>query len=388
MAGNGNIPEPHGGKLINRVMSDQEKSKILDHINEFDKIQIDSEMWKVVKNISFGIFSPIEGFMIENEATSVLDNMRLENDIPWPIPIILDITKKQSEKIKIGDSVILTSDSGQPISLLRVDDIYEYNKKLFAEKIYGTLDRSHPGVDKIFKQGDSLIGGDIFLINELPAVFPELDLKPSETRKIFKERNWEKIVAFQTRNPPHKGHEYVQKTALTLADGLFINPVIGKKKKGDFIDEVIIRSYQELIKEYYPEHRVLLSTFETEMHYAGPKEAIFHAIARKNFGCNFIIIGRDHAGVGDFYGPYDAHKIFDHFPDLGIEPIFFRSYSLCRVCEGIVSDKICPHLPECHTNFSGTNIRNLLCAGKKPPKEVMRPEVVKVILEYQNPFCE
>ena len=236
MAGNGNIPEPHGGKLINRVMSDQEKSKILDHINEFDKIQIDSEMWKVVKNISFGIFSPIEGFMIENEATSVLDNMRLENDIPWPIPIILDITKKQSEKIKIGDSVILTSDSGQPISLLRVDDIYEYNKKLFAEKIYGTLDRSHPGVDKIFKQGDSLIGGDIFLINELPAVFPELDLKPSETRKIFKERNWEKIVAFQTRNPPHKGHEYVQKTALTLADGLFINPVMGKKKKGDFLN--------------------------------------------------------------------------------------------------------------------------------------------------------
>ncbi len=388
MALNGNISEPHGGKLINRVMSDKEKTKILDQINEFNKIQIDSEMWKVVKNISFGIFSPIEGFMIESEATSVLDNMRLENDIPWTIPIILDITKKQSEKIKIGDCVILTSDSGQPISLLRVNDIYGYNKKLFAEKIYGTLDRSHPGVDKIFKQGDSLIGGDIFLINELPAIFPELDLKPNETRKIFKERNWGKIVAFQTRNPPHKGHEYVQKTALTLADGLFINPVIGKKKKGDFIDEVIIRSYQELIKEYYPEHRVLLSTFETEMHYAGPKEAIFHAIARKNFGCNFIIIGRDHAGVGNFYGPYDAHKIFDHFPDLGIEPIFFRSYSLCRVCEGIVSDKICPHLPECHTNFSGTNIRNLLCAGKTPPKEVMRPEVAKVILEYKNPFCE
>ena len=388
MTVNGNIPEPHGGKLINRVMSDKEKTKILDQVNEFDKIQIDTEMWKVVKNISFGIFSPIEGFMIESEATSVLKNMRLENDIPWPFPIILDINKKQSAKIKIGDSVILTSDSGQPISLLRVNDIYGYNKKLFAEKIFGTLDRSHPGVDKIFKQGDSLIGGDIFLINELPAIFPELDLKPIETRKIFKERNWEKIVAFQTRNPPHKGHEYVQKTALTLADGLFINPVIGKKKKGDFLDEVIIRSYQELIKEYYPEHRVLLSTFETEMHYAGPKEAIFHAIARKNFGCNFIIIGRDHAGVGDFYGPYDAHKIFDHFPDLGIEPIFFRSFSLCRVCEGIVSDKICPHLPECHTNFSGTNIRNLLCAGKKPPKEVMRPEVTKVILEYKNPFCE
>ncbi len=388
MAINGKISDPHGGKLINKVMSEREKNKILDQIFEFDKIIIDSETWKVVKNICFGVFSPLEGFMIENEIESVLNNMRLENDIPWPFPIILDISDEQAKKIRIGDSVILTTESGYAISLLRVNDIYQYDKEDLAKNVYGTLDRSHPGVDKVLNQQDILIGGDLFLINELPAVFPELDLKPIETRKIFNERNWKKVVAFQTRNPPHKGHEYVQKTALTLADGLFINPVIGKKKKGDFLDEVIIRAYQELIKEYYPEHRVLLSTFETEMRYAGPKEAIFHAIARKNFGCNFIIIGRDHAGVGDFYGPYDAHKIFEEFPDLGIEPIFFRSYSLCKVCEGIVSDKICPHLPECHTNFSGTDIRKLLCAGKKPPKEVMRPEVSKIILEYENPFWD
>jgi len=369
-------------------MSEREKNKILDQIFEFDKIIINSETWKVVKNICFGVFSPLEGFMIENEMESVLNNMRLENDIPWPFPITLDSSDEQAEKIRIGDSVILTTESGYAISLLRVNDIYQYDKKDFAEKVYGTLDRSHPGVDKVLNQQNMLIGGDLFLINELPAVFPELDLKPTETRRIFNERNWKKVVAFQTRNPPHKGHEYIQKTALTLADGLFINPVIGKKKQGDFLDEVIIRAYQELIKEYYPVHRVLLSTFETEMRYAGPKEAIFHAIARKNFGCNFIIIGRDHAGVGDFYGPYDAHKIFDEFPNLGIEPIFFRSFSLCKVCEGIVSDKICPHLPDCHTNFSGTNIRNLLCEGKEPPKEVMRPEVSKIILEYKNPFCE
>ncbi|HDZ17202.1 MAG TPA: sulfate adenylyltransferase [archaeon] len=388
MAINGKKIEPHGGKLINRVMSSSEKNKILDQIEEFKKIQISHESWKVVKNISFGVFSPLKGFMIENESLSVLDNMRLENDIPWPFPIVLDITHTDARTIRVGDSVILTSESGQPISLLRVNDIYEYDKKSFAEKVFGTLDRSHPGVDKIFKQEDFLIGGDIFLIDELPATFPELDLKPSETRKIFKERNWNKIVAFQTRNPPHKGHEYVQKTALTLADGLFINPVIGTKKTGDFLDEVIIRSYQALIEEYYPKHRVLLGTFETEMRYAGPKEAIFHAIARKNFGCNFIIIGRDHAGVRNFYAPYDAHKIFDDFPDLGIEPIFFRSFMLCRVCEDIVNDKICPHLPDCHTNFSGSNIRKMLCAGQEPPKEVMRPEVAKVIFEYQDPFCK
>ena len=369
-------------------MSVREKNKILDQILEFDKIIIDSETWKMVKNICFGVFSPLEGFMIENEMDSVLNNMRLENDIPWPFPITLDINNEKAEKIRIGDSILLTTESGYAIAILRVNDIYHYDKKNLAKKVYGTLDRSHPGVNKTLNQQDTLIGGDLFLINELPAIFPDLDLKPSETRKIFNERNWKKIVAFQTRNPPHKGHEYVQKTALTLADGLFINPVIGKKKQGDFLDDVIIRAYQALIKEYYPQHRVLLSTFETEMRYAGPKEAIFHAIARKNFGCNFIIIGRDHAGVGDFYGPFDAHKIFDEFPDLGIEPIFFRSFSLCKVCEDIVSDKICPHLPDCHTNFSGTNIRKLLCAGKEPPKEVMRPEVSKVILEYKNPFCE
>jgi sulfate adenylyltransferase len=385
---NDKISDPHGGKLINKVMSEKERNKVIDQIFEFDKIIINSETWKVVKNVCFGVFSPLEGFMIENELESVLNNMRLENDIPWPFPITLDISNEKAEKIRIGDSVILTTESHQAISLMRINDIYHYDKKNLAEKVFGTLDRNHPGVDKVMSRQDTLIGGDLFLINELPAVFPELDLKPIETRRIFNERNWKKVVAFQTRNPPHKGHEYVQKTALTLADGLFINPVIGKKKKGDFLDEVIIRAYQELIKEYYPEHRVLLSTFETEMRYAGPKEAIFHAIARKNFGCNFIIIGRDHAGVGDFYDPYDAHKIFDEFPDLGIEPIFFRSFSLCKVCEDIVSDKICPHLPECHTNFSGSDIRDQLCAGKEPPKEVMRPEVSKVILEYENPFCE
>ncbi|MFX1522641.1 MAG: sulfate adenylyltransferase, partial [Promethearchaeota archaeon] len=251
---------------------------------------------------------------------------------------------------------------------------------------YNTLDQKHPGVDAVFNMKEKLVGGEIFLINEPAPTFPQLDLKPIETRVLFKEKKWEKVVAFQTRNPPHLGHEYVQKAGLTYCDGLFINPVIGKKKVGDFLDEIIIKSYQVLINEYYPKDRVILSTFETEMRYAGPKEAIFHAIARKNFGCDHIIIGRDHAGVGDYYGPYDAHEIFEQFPGIGIEPIKFRSFSKCSKCNSIVNDKICPHPPEMQNYFAGREIRESLMKGIPPGTDVMRSEVSDVILQYKNPF--
>jgi sulfate adenylyltransferase len=378
---------PHGGTLINKVLPNTEKQRIIEQVDEFEKIQVDSETLKVIKNIAFGVLSPLEGFMNENDTLHVLDHMYLENNIPWPIPIVLDISEEKANKIRPDDSVIITDIFNNPIALLNVEAIYDYDKKYFADKIYGTLDRNHPGVEKLYNQQNLLISGEIFLINEIPAEFPELDLKPLETRVLFKEKKWDRVVAFQTRNPPHLGHEYVQKAGLTYVDGLFINPVIGKKKKGDFLDEIIIESYKVLIDEYYPKNRVVLSTFETEMRYAGPKEAIFHAIARKNFGCDHIIIGRDHAGVGNFYGPYDAHKIFEQFPDLGIEPIFFRSFSRCKKCDAVVNDKICPHPPEDHIFFSGTQIRDILVSGKEPTPDIMRPEVARLILKYQNPFC-
>jgi sulfate adenylyltransferase len=379
---------PHGGCLINQRLSEKERLGIIEQKNEFERIQIDFEMWKVIKNISNGVFSPLKGFMNENDALSVLNTMFLESGVAWPFPIVFDISKNELNKIKQHDDIVLTDPSDVPLALLKITDIYKYNKNEYAEKIYGTLDHNHPGVYNFLNQKEFLIGGDIALINELPAVFPELDLKPEETRQVFKERGWKKIVAFQTRNPPHLGHEYVQKAGLTQVDGLFINPVIGKKKAGDFLDCVIIKSYQALIDGYYPKERILLSTFETEMRYAGPKEAIFHAIARKNFGCNYIIIGRDHAGVGNFYGPYDAHKIFENFPDLGIIPILFKSFSRCNKCNAVVCDKICPHPEKFHTIFSGTNIRNILNSGKEPTEDMMRPEVAKVILDYENPFLQ
>jgi len=378
--------KPHGGTLINKELPKIEKERILEEAYEFKNVVVRSETLKVVKNISFGVFSPLEGFMNENDYHYVLDTMYLENDIAWPFPITLDVSEEEIKGIKANDKIILTNESAKPIALMNIETIYNYDRKEYAEKIFGTLDHNHPGVKSVFNYKDKLIGGEIFLINEPKPIFPDLDLKPIETRILFKEKGWDGVVAFQTRNPPHLGHEYVQKAGLTYVDGLFINPVIGKKKIGDFLDEVIIEAYKALIKEYYPKNRVVLSTFETEMRYAGPKEAIFHAIARKNYGCDYIIIGRDHAGVGDYYGPYEAHFIFDNFPDLGIEPIKFRSFSKCSKCDAIVNDKICPHPPEMQNYFAGKEIRAALKNGNPPSAEVMRPEVANIILKYENPF--
>ncbi len=378
--------QPHGGTLINKELPKFEKERILNQLNDFEKIQVNPQTIKVIKSIVFGVFSPLEGFMNENNYRYVLEHMYLENNVAWPFPIVLDVDENKAKLISNDDRVLLIDSANTPIALMDVEDKYTYNKKEFAEKVYGTMDENHPGVNNVFNMKDILLGGEIFLINEPKSIYPELDLKPIETRVLFKEKKWDRVVAFQTRNPPHLGHEYVQKAGLTYVDGLFINPVIGKKKIGDFLDEVIIRAYQILIKEYYPKDRVVLSTFETEMRYAGPKEAIFHAIARKNFGCDHIIIGRDHAGVGDYYGPYDAHKIFDLFPDLGIEPIKFRSFSKCSKCDSIVNDKICPHPPEMQNFFAGREIRAALQSGKAPSSDVMRPEVASVILQYKNPF--
>ncbi|MHA1491061.1 MAG: sulfate adenylyltransferase [Promethearchaeota archaeon] len=377
--------QPHGGTLINKELPKIEKERILEGLGEFEKIQVNPQTLKVIKNICFGVFSPLEGFMSENDYKAVLEHMYLENNIAWPFPIVLDASESEIN-FSNDDNILLIDSAETPIALMNINDIYDYDKKEYAEKVYGTLDRNHPGVDAVFNLKEKLLGGEIYLINAPKAIFPNLDLKPIETRVLFKAKKWERVVAFQTRNPPHLGHEYVQKAGLTYVDGLFINPVIGKKKQGDFLDKVIIEAYQELIKLYYPKDRVVLSTFETEMRYAGPKEAIFHAITRKNFGCDHIIIGRDHAGVGDYYGPYDAHVIFENFPDLGIEPIFFRSFSKCNKCGSVVSDKICPHPPEDHTFFSGTKTREILNSGKIPPPDIMRPEVAKIILKYSNPF--
>ena len=381
--------EPHGGKLIERVFGDKTRHMILEQSDEFINLPVSRETATDLKNIAFGVYSPLEGFLTNNDFMSVLDHSRLSDDTPWTIPILLDVDKTFAEKIKIGDEIILCTDgeASSCIAKLTIEDIYTFDKKLYAGRVFGTDDMKHPGVSKVFNREDVLLGGKVDLLDEMKGPLANYNLKPKETRVLFKKKGWNTVAAFQTRNPPHLGHEYVQKTALNVADGLLINPVIGKKKAGDFKDEIIIAAYEALIKSYYVQDSCVLSTFETEMHYAGPKEAIHHAIARKNLGCTHFIVGRDHAGVGSYYGPFDAHYIFDEFPDLNITPIKFRSFYKCRKCQSVVSDKVCPHGPEFQVIFKGRIVRSLLAEGKRPENE-MRPEVADEIIKHGDLFVK
>ena len=319
---------------------------------------------------------------------SVLHEMRLPDDLPWTIPIILDAGREEAAGFKEGGEVLLAGHGGRPVAILHLEEKYEYDKEELAEKVFLTADRAHPGVAKAAARKDVLLAGPVDLIEISPTPFDRYKLSPKETRILFKEKGWKTVVAFQTRNTPHIGHEYLQKTALTFTDGIFVNPVIGRKKKGDFKDEVILASYEELIRNYYLKERAVMAILQMEMRYAGPREAIFHAVVRKNFGCTHIIIGRDHAGVGRYYQPYAAQDIFEEFPDLGIAPLFFRSFYHCRKCGSAVNEKTCPHPPSDQIQFSGTKIRDMLVSGEVPPPELMRPEVAEVIMRFKDPFVE
>jgi len=375
---------PHGGKLVERVdFSDRKR----DEAREMLKIHVSIDEARDLGNIGHGVFSPLEGYMLREDFENVLADGRLSNDLPWTIPIVKDVSREEIEKILESEEIALFY-KDTPMAILHVEEMYPYNKKEYAEKVFRTTSIEHPGVANIMKKEDYLVGGKITLLNDPPTKFPRYKLWPKETRILFKEMGWRSVVGFQTRNAPHIGHEYVQKTALTFVDGLFINPLIGKKKKGDFKDEVIIKAYETLFEHYYPKNSATLGILETEMRYAGPREAIFHAIMRKNFGCTHFIVGRDHAGVGNFYGPYEAQEIFYDYPDLGITPLFFRSFFYCKKCGGVVNEKICPHGPEHHITFSGTRIREMLLRGEKPSELMMRPEVAEIILQFDNPFVE
>jgi sulfate adenylyltransferase len=374
------MSRPHGNKLINRYIT-----KIPKDIEEIPKYEINNDLSEDILNIANGVFSPLKGFLCYNDLENVVKEKRLESDTPWTIPILLDSDKKDLSE---GDTVLLVDKENGVRALLDIEEIYTYDKKTLSQEIFRTQDEKHPGVANIYKMRQNFIGGKISLIDYKSREFDDYNLSPKETRFLFKEKGWKDIVAFQTRNPPHMGHEYVQKTALTFVDGIFINPIIGKKKTGDFRDEVILKSYEALMKNYYLKERAVMSILRTSMKYAGPREAIHHAIMRKNYGCTHFIVGRDHAGVANYYGPYDAHDIFSEFPDLGIIPIFFRSFSKCSKCGSVVNDKICPHDQEYHINFSGKKIREILRNGQIPSEDMMRKEVSEMILKFEKPFVE
>jgi sulfate adenylyltransferase len=379
---------PHGGRLIERVLAGDKKKEALERAKSLPIIRLDEDAASDVENMATGVYSPLAGFQGREDFRSVLDHMRLSNDVPWTVPIVLDVEEGEAAKLKEGQDILLTAETGEPLALFHLEEKYTFDREEMAEKVYNTLDAAHPGVAHTRQMKPVLLAGEVDLIQAPATSFAKWHLSPKETRILFREKGWKTVVGFQTRNTPHIGHEYVQKTALTFTDGLFINPVIGRKKKGDYKDEVILSSYEELIKNYYLKNRAVMAILKMEMRYAGPREAIHHAILRKNFGCTHIIIGRDHAGVGAYYKPYAAQDIFEEFPDLGIVPLFFRSFYYCKKCGSVVNEKICPHPPADQIQFSGTKIRDMLMKGEIPPVEMMRPEVARIIMGFKEPFNE
>lgn len=381
------MPRPHGGRLVDRFTPPSRKTEAAEEASGLPAVEVSHETRLDLENIASGLYSPLTGPMNQNDYLTVLAKGRLSDDLPWTVPILLDVPDEAAEGFVEGDMVSLVCE-GEPFATLTVEEKYPWDKKVHCERVYKTTDPSHPGVEKTYGRYDTLVGGPIEVFNESPGKFPRYRLKPRETRFLFKERGWRTVAGFQTRNAPHIGHEYVQKTALAFVDGLFINPLIGKKKAGDFTDEVIIESYEALFRNYFLSNSATLVTLEMEMRYAGPKEAIHHAIIRKNYGCSHFIVGRDHAGVGDYYGPFEAQEIFDDYPDLGIIPIFFRNFFHCKKCGGPQNDKICPHGEEDHVNYKGRAMRELLMKGLRPDETQMRPEVVDAILRHSKPFVE
>jgi sulfate adenylyltransferase len=373
--------KPHGGKLVNRVTNKDSAGLF--------SITISEDLANDVENIADGIFSPLEGFLLKNDFESVISKGRLANGLAWTVPIVLDVDESTAKKAKDAGDVLLKDPAGLGIAVLEVDETFQYDKNKTSQGVYGTTDSMHPGVAKTNSMQEWLVGGKIdYIKRPEDSEIRKYRMTPKETRQSFADAGWKTIAAFQTRNPPHVAHEMLQKTALTTHDGVFVNPLIGKKKSGDFTDEVIVKSYETMIEHYYPKNRCRLATLHTEMRYAGPKEAIHHAIMRQNYGCTHIIIGRDHAGVGNYYDPFAAQKIFDDYTDLEIEPIFFPAFFYCRKCLTFTNPKACPHGDDAKEQISGTKLRELIQNGQSPSEFILRPEVSKVIIDSKNPFVD
>jgi sulfate adenylyltransferase len=371
--------------LVNRVLPDEAREEAMARAAGLPKIALLPVNLADLELIASGITSPLTGFMCLEDYTGVVNDMHLANGLVWSIPVTLAVTTEQAAAIREGQQVALC-EGDRVLALMTVAEKYPYDKQTEAREVYRTTEDAHPGVARIYRQGDVLLGGDIDLIDWPGAKyneFPERRFTPAQTRQMFAERGWRRVVGFQTRNPIHRAHEYIQKTALEIVDGLFINPLVGETKADDIPADVRMESYDVLLRSYYPANRVLLGVFPAAMRYAGPREAIFHAMCRKNFGCTHFIVGRDHAGVGKYYGTYDAQLIFDQFrpEEIGITPLYFENTFYCRKCGTIVSAKTCPHGKDDWLSLSGTQVRQMLEQGQPLPLEFTRPEISQVLIE-------
>ena len=377
------LVQPHGGTLINRTAQGAEREALLQSAANLPTITLNAREEADLELIANGAFSPLEGFLGEADYLSVRDNKRLANGLVWSIPITLSVSEEEKNNLKVGEDVALNGRDGRLLAILHLAEIYTYDKEKEAEQVYRTTEDKHPGVAALYAQKDVLLGGKITLLNKVSEAFGKYRFTPAQLRALFAEKGWSRIVAFQTRNPIHRAHEYLTKTALESVDGLLVHPIVGETKSDDIPADVRIEAYEALLSNYYPTNRTQLAGLPAAMRYAGPREAIFHALIRKNYGASHFIVGRDHAGVGTYYGTYDAQKIFSKFTaeEIGINLFFFENTFYCQGCGGMASLKTCPHDTAQHVSLSGTKVREMLVNGEIPPVEFTRPEVAQILID-------
>ncbi len=378
---------PHGGELKPLLVNPDQLDELINQAKSLRQVRMSSRETSDLIMLGIGAFSPLDGFMRHDDYVNVLKSMELANGTLWPIPITLAVEKTQAEAIKTNEEIALIDDeSGELMGIMKVEEKYGYDKQLEASQVFRTTDAAHPGVAKIFNQPEIYLAGPVKVLSEgeYPKRFGSYYARPAETRAIFAQLGWEKVAAFQTRNPIHRSHEYVTKIALEVSDGILIHPLVGKLKDDDIPADIRMRCYEVLLQNYYPQDRVVCKVYPMEMRYGGPREAVLHAIFRQNFGCSHLIIGRDHAGVGKYYGPFDAQKIFEEIDDgkLAIKPLNIDWTFWCYKCEGMASMKTCPHTAADRLLISGTKLREMLASGQRPAKEFSRPEVIDILMEY------